>query len=257
MEKQKIHFIPSWLTAPTTAIQVHVIGAGGTGSTMLTALARINYALNDMGHCGLQVTLFDDDRVEEANLGRQLFAESELGLYKAGALVSRVNRFFGTAWKARHMRYEEYRGNPVTITIACVDSVASRRNICDRLEKPCADSHHRDRPLYLMDFGNGRHSGQVLLSTLGDIAQPNSEKFQTVAKMGNVFDTFRDMELREDDGLPSCSLAQALQQQDLFINSVLSNMGASLLWSMLRNGYLQHRGMFVNLLDYRSVPIGV
>ena len=251
-----MHFIPNWLTAPTSAIQVHLIGAGGTGSTMLTALARINYALTDSGHCGLQVTLFDDDRVDGANLGRQLFAECELGLYKAGAVISRANRFFGTKWKARNMRYEEYRENPATITIACVDSVASRRNICGKLEQPTV-SHHRDRPLYLLDFGNGRYSGQVLLSTTCEIAQPRSKKFEAVSQLDNVFQTFPEMEEQRDDGLPSCSLAQALQQQDLFVNSVLSNMGASLLWSMLRNGYVRHRGMFVNLEDYRSLPIGV
>lgn len=257
MERERMHFIPNWLVSPTTAIQVHLIGAGGTGSTMLTALARMNYALMDSGHCGLQVTLFDDDRVDGANLGRQLFAECELGQYKAGALISRANRFFGTNWKAKNIRYEAHRENLATITIACVDSVASRRNICDRLEKSCADSHHRDRPLYLLDFGNSRYSGQVLLSTIGEIAQPYSDKFQTVAQMGSVFQTFPDMDGQLDDGLPSCSLAQALQQQDLFINSVLSNMGASLLWSMVRNGYVRHRGMFVNLEDYCSQPIGV
>ncbi len=257
MEKQRIHFLPNWLANPTNAVTVHLVGAGGTGSTLLTAFARINYALLQLGHCGLQVTLFDHDEVSEANLGRQLFADSELGRNKAVALINRVNLFFGTNWKAQSKRYEQHGGNPATITLACVDSVAARRNICNRLEHVCADIHHRDRPLYLLDFGNGRYSGQVLMSTIGDIAQPESEKFETVARMGNLFDTFPDLETQEDNGMPSCSLAQALQQQDLFINSVLSNMGASLLWAMLRNGYVRHRGLFVNLEDYRTVSIGV
>ncbi|MNR06603.1 thiamine biosynthesis protein ThiF [compost metagenome] len=257
MEKQRIHLLPNWLANPTNAINVHLVGAGGTGSTLLTALARINYALLETGHCGLQVTLFDHDEVCEANLGRQLFADSELGMNKAVALINRVNLFFGTNWKAQGRRYEQHSGNPATITLACVDSVAARSNICDRLENFCADIHHRDRPIYLLDFGNGRFSGQVLLSTIGEIAQPESEKFETVSKMGNVFDTFPDIERQADNGLPSCSLAQALQQQDLFINSTLSNMGASMLWSMLRNGYVRQRGMFVNLEDYRTMPIGL
>lgn len=252
-----IHFLPNSLVNPTNAIGVHLIGAGGTGSTLLTALARMNYALLQTGHCGLQVTLYDDDMVSEANLGRQLFADSELGMNKAVALINRVNLFFGTNWKAQGRRYEQHSGNLANITLCCVDSVASRRSICERLAHFCADLHYRDRPLYLLDFGNGRYSGQVLLSTIGEITQPESEKFETVAAMGNVFETFPDIQGQKDDGLSSCSLAQALQQQDLFINSVLSNMGASLLWSMLRNGYVQHRGMFVNLEDYRTMPIGL
>ena len=31
-------------------------------------------------------------------IGRQLFSETELGMNKATAAVTRVNRFFGTAW---------------------------------------------------------------------------------------------------------------------------------------------------------------
>lgn len=72
---------------------VFVIGAGGTGSQVATGLARISVALQALGHPGLHVTVFDPDTVTEANIGRQLFSGSELGLNKAAALVTRINRF--------------------------------------------------------------------------------------------------------------------------------------------------------------------
>ena len=72
---------------------MNLIGAGGTGSQVLTALARMNHALTELNHAGLSVRLWDDDVITEANLGRQLFAESELGLYKSVALINRINRF--------------------------------------------------------------------------------------------------------------------------------------------------------------------
>ncbi len=34
----------------------------------------------------------------QANIGRQLFSETELGQNKAVSLVTRINRFFGYAW---------------------------------------------------------------------------------------------------------------------------------------------------------------
>ncbi|AVM50776.1 hypothetical protein C4H12_10060 [Capnocytophaga sp. oral taxon 878] len=69
------------------SLQIHLIGAGGTGSQVLTALARINHSLKALGQAGFSLTLWDDDCITEANLGRQLFAASELGLYKSQASI--------------------------------------------------------------------------------------------------------------------------------------------------------------------------
>lgn len=91
--KPKIHFTDNRLLNPTNPITINLIGAGGTGSQTLTALARMSHALIELEHAGFIVKLWDDDKVSEANLGRQLFAECELGMYKSVALINRVNRF--------------------------------------------------------------------------------------------------------------------------------------------------------------------
>jgi molybdopterin/thiamine biosynthesis adenylyltransferase len=75
-----IHFTDKYLLNPTNPISVNLIGAGGTGSQMLTALIKINHCLITLGHIGLHVNLYDDDVVTPANQGRQLFAEAEVGL---------------------------------------------------------------------------------------------------------------------------------------------------------------------------------
>lgn len=260
-KKQRVHLVPAYLLNPTNPIRIHLIGAGGTGSTFLTALARMNHALREMNHCGLEVVLFDHDIIEPSNLGRQLFAKAELGLNKAVALINRTNRFFGTNWKAVDGRYEESslkHGGLATITVTCVDTVKSREAVADRLKEKEEWRFQRDRPLYWLDLGNGRDSGQVLLSTTCKVEQPTSKKFQTVDRLADVFETFPNLlDAFKDNDEPSCSLAQALNEQDLFINSVLSNMGASLLWSMFRLGVLEHRGFFLNLASYRSTPIPI
>ncbi|XCP04908.1 PRTRC_ThiF: PRTRC system ThiF family protein [Bacteroides fragilis] len=91
---KKIHYTDRYLLNPYHPVTVFVIGAGGTGSQVATGLARMSVALQALGHPGLHVTVFDPDTVTEANIGRQLFSGSELGLNKAAALATRINRFF-------------------------------------------------------------------------------------------------------------------------------------------------------------------
>lgn len=85
--KTTIHFTDNYLISPTNPIEINLIGAGGTGSKVLTALMEMSHSLTELGHAGLQVRLWDDDIITEANLGRQRFAPSETGLYKSVALM--------------------------------------------------------------------------------------------------------------------------------------------------------------------------
>lgn len=262
-EKTKAHFTDSYFLNPTNPITLNLIGAGGTGSQVLTALARINFALNELDHAGFSVRLWDDDFVSSANLGRQLFAESELGLPKSVALINRVNRFFGTDWKAETTKFEmreegKLPKNAVAnIYISCVDKVSARFGIADLLKNLEGIGYHSNRPYYWMDFGNSRDSGQVILSTVGKIRQPQSEKFETVESLPFVTDEFRQLlKVSEtQDDTPSCSLAEALERQDLFINSTLAQMGCSLPWSLFRNGLTENREFFLNLKNFQSQPL--
>ena len=106
-EKKAVHFTDNYLISPTNPISVNLIGAGGTGSKVLTALMEINESLIALGHAGLQVRLWDDDVITSANLGRQRFFESETGLYKSVALINRINRCIGTNWKAETVKFEK------------------------------------------------------------------------------------------------------------------------------------------------------
>ena len=262
--KTKVHFTENSLINPTNPVTVNLIGAGGTGSQVLTALARMNHALTEPNHAGLSVRLWDDDVITEVNLGRQLFAESELGFYKSVALINRVNRFFGTNWKAETQKFEKddlgkLQSNMKSeIYISCVDSVKSRFDIAEILNELKIDKgYYRNQCKYWIDFGNSQFTGQVLLSTIGDIRQPNSEKYETVENLPFITEEFGELlKVSElEDNTPSCSLAEALEKQDLFINSTLAQMGSSLLWNLFRNGLTESRGFFLNLKNFQSQPI--
>lgn len=234
---KKIHFTDRYLLNPRHPVTVFVIGAGGTGSQVITNLARMSMALQALGHPGLHVTVFDPDTVSQANIGRQLFSETELGLNKAVSLVTRINRFFGYAWTAEPQcfpsrNYSE--NNTANIIITCTDNIRSRLTLWKFLKKVRKEnsSDHSD-PIYWMDFGNSQTKGQVITEEV-DYAK-----------------------IKEKESGPSCSLAEALDKQDLFINSTLAHIGCDLLWRMFKEGKTLYRGAYVNLetLKVTAIPV--
>lgn len=260
-KKTSVHFVDNSLLRPTNPVTVNLIGAGGTGSQVLSALARINYSLVTLQHPGLSVKVFDGDVVTKANQGRQLFYEPELGMNKAVALINRINRSLGFNWKAVPYLYDDHiepSSKTATITISCVDTVQTRFDIATLLGNS-DEIGYGTRPVYWMDFGNLKYTGQVLLATLRPVSQPASRKFQPVASLPLITQEYEELLLqaKNDTTTPSCSLAEALARQDLFINPSLANLGSSLLWTMFREGMLFYRGFFLNLKDFRTQPVRV
>lgn len=233
---------------------------------LIVSVLFFDDSLIALGHAGFQITLYDADIVTTANQGRQLFADCEVGMHKATALINRINRFFGTNWKAVTLPYstatqkqlpQKGRAN---ITITCVDTVSARFDIAKILESlDGADTiQQRDKSLYWLDLGNGRTTGQAVLATIGNITQPQSELFEPVGRMPFVTEEFKtELMMDEDSNEPSCSLAEALEKQDLFINSTLANMASSLLWNLFREGMISDRGFFLNLKTFKCQPIAV
>jgi PRTRC genetic system ThiF family protein len=260
--KTAVHFVDKYLLAPTNPIVVNLIGAGGTGSQVITALGRTNESLLALRHPGLFVRLFDEDIVTRFNLGRQLFAKSELSMYKSVALINKVNRHFGTNWKAITENYSpnisERSWLSANLTITCVDKAETRFQIAETLTKLSYQTNAHDRPIYWMDYGNGQHTGQMLLSTVSAVEQPQSKKYKPVASLPLITEEFKELLAGvNDNDQPSCSMAEALGKQDLFINTSHCPFGSSLLWSMFREGMIKYRGFFLNLKEFRAQPIPI
>lgn len=262
---RKIHYTDQYLLNPYHQVTVFVIGAGGTGSQVVTNLARMNMSLQALGHPGLYVTLFDPDIVTEANIGRQLFSEAEIGLNKAVALVTRINRFFGYAWKAEGKSFPSSRkhekDNPelANIIITCTDNIRSRLDLWRLLKHHRKNTHNDEKaPIYWMDFGNAQTTGQVLIGNIRNkIYQPASTEYHPIPKMNVITEETSYSTIEEKDSGPSCSLMEALQKQDLFINSMLAQIGCDILWRMFREGRTLYRGAYLNLDTLRVNPIPV
>lgn len=259
---KRVHYTDNYLVNPQHPVTVNLIGAGGTGSQVLTCLSRLDVTLRALGHPGLYVTLYDPDIVTESNIGRQLFGPSDLGLNKAQCLITRINNFFGNDWKAvdsiyPHTLKDARQEHLANITITCTDNIKSRLDMWKVLKDvPVSNYRNYSTPLYWLDFGNTQTIGQVVLGTIPkSIKQPASEQYETVGSLKVITRFVKYSSVKEEDSGPSCSLAEALAKQDLFINSTLAQLGCNLLWKLFRNGMLEHQGLYLNLSTMKVNPI--
>jgi PRTRC genetic system ThiF family protein len=255
--------------------EIHVIGAGGNGAQFINGLARMVLSLRALGHPGFVVKLHDGDLVTEANIGRQLYSGSDIGLAKSTVLVNRINAYYGLNFDAVPTRWPNSNSNPdsnrVAIVVGCVDNNAARRQIGEHLKKGV----YR----YWLDMGNSAKSGQVIFgeSTTHYVRRLQYQKRQRARKaddddgyydgdttgegprLPTVLELFKDMRNPKipEDLTPSCSLAGALERQDLFINQLLSTWALQLLWGFYRAGSLENHGYFINSERGLSTPLPV
>ncbi len=234
---------------------VALIGAGGNGSQMLTCLARLHHAMVALGHPGFDVTVYDPDTVSEANVGRQMFSPADVGQAKADVLTYRVNAFFGLAWKARAERFEvkSVVHDSADLSIVCVDSRSARRAIRQHV----IDATSRNGLAYVMDLGNRAADGQVILGQIGRHrnAKPRAEGHLDLPDPYTLLPAL--VATSAEDTAPSCSLAEALQRQELFVNDDVTRAASQILWHLLRRGRLYWHGAFVNCNTGRRTPIAV
>lgn len=262
----KVHYTAAYLLNPQHPVTINLIGCGGNGSQMLMQLARINEALRKLGHIGLHVTCYDNDIITEANLGRQLFSPSELGMNKAVAMITRVNRFFGLQWKAEPQLFTSKHStstDAANIFITCIDSLKGRKEIntyFEKYKKHCKKHEPYQRCYYWMDMGNSQYSGQFIIGTIETSLGKRTKKKDEVVvnSLPTLFNKFPAMERQKEKASgPSCSLAEALEKQDLFINSILVQYAAHALWGLMREGKLNYQGAFINLQTLKVAQITI
>lgn len=227
-----------WINRP---INITMVGAGGTGSALLTELFQLSYLLEQLsnGEVYLNVILYDGDTVSQSNVGRQGFWATDVGLPKASTLVSRFNAFGQVNWLAVDKMFTVHDLSRQTdLLITCVDSAMVRSSIATQLTS---------RALWL-DTGNDRDSGQVVLGQLCN---------QENKLIPNVFDLYPSLANIEDKPEDSCSHEQALAKQDFGINKKVALEAAGLVWQLLRYGKIERHGSFINIADGTTHPLPI
>jgi PRTRC genetic system ThiF family protein len=219
--------------------EIIVVGCGGTGSLVLSGLLSIVIALRGCGRrSAINITAYDGDIVTMANIGRQPFYPAEIEQNKAVALVNRLN-MAGLNAKAEPKYFDKIEGSRVNrLVIGCVDTRKSRRTI-----KECLKGYRG----YYLDCGNDLHSGQVIVGC----GHPDY-------KLPMPWDICPDLVSdAPEDNTPSCSLAEALNSQDLMVNRFAANIALELVWQLLRYNSLEIQGAFFDSRRMRVNPIPI
>lgn len=157
----------SLLVAVRKKLNIHVIGAGGTGGYAVTYLARL---LSGGEHV---IHVYDGDQVEAKNLKRQNFTASDLDLNKAEAVCSHIrddilhapemvahDKFIGSREEFLADIVASLEDDQSLIIVLAVDNVATRKMVNELI----MDDLLRARILTVaIDSGNGNQGGQVVL----------------------------------------------------------------------------------------------
>jgi PRTRC genetic system ThiF family protein len=239
----------------TKPVNIVLVGGGGTGSRMLEHLVCLHRAMRALGHPhGLQVTLVDCDVVSQANVGRQAFYPCDVGSYKAYTLINRANMALGdTRWNASVVKLttQSTGFQDVDMVIGAVDNRSARLAMLRCLERTGSGCR------YYLDMGNRAADGQVILGEVTSSKRKTDDVWR-LPHVGEMWPELINPKLdKVEDDLPSCSLAEALEKQSLYINPAVSLFAANLLWQLFTKGSIDSCGAFVNM-DYMTVaPIAI
>ncbi len=228
-------------------VRVLVVGCGGNGSAIAAGLVYLHQALLAYGHPeGLHVTLLDPDVISPTNCVRQPFSQSEIGLHKSVVLANRLNMFWGLDWQGIPEKLDpKRRFDGVDIVIGCVDTRKARAAIAK-----CAEDWSEVD--YWLDLGNNADSGQFVLGEpLNRRNRRHRLRLRTIAEL---FPEVIQVD-SEDESLPSCSAAEALDRQEPFVNPTLANHALAVLARLFRYGAVSYHGAFVNLSGIGAVQV--
>ena len=260
MDKETIHYAPSYFIQPTHPITISVIGCGGTGSLVVPRLARLDYILKELGMPGLYVTVYDGDIVEQNNVGRQNFNKNDIGEYKAANIIEKVNMSYGLDWECVN-HYVKKTFPKSNIIITCVDNVDIRSFIhSTRLLNHSNYSNDYKKNFYWLDCGNGKDFGQVVLCSLQPVEQPEKSIYNCQKYLPSVIDIYGELEqynTQETQGIEGCSMAESLAKQDVFINDEIAIQAVKIIQQLVRNFRISYHGAVVNQKTNKVIGIPV
>lgn len=248
---QMKHKLPAHLL--TRPVSILLVGAGGTGSRMLEKLVCLHKALRAKGHPhGLMVRVVDPDTVSPANIGRQAFYPGDVGSFKSDVLVNRANMALeDVAWESVPAKLDTSASlQNVDIVIGAVDNRSARLGMLRGLENTLGGVR------YWLDMGNRKADGQVVLGEVSSRRKVGEDKLR-LPHVGELYPELIDPAFEDADDAPSCSLAEALEKQSLFINPTISDFAGQLLWQLFTKGEIDTHGAFINLERMTVMPLRI
>ncbi len=232
-------------------VRLTLVGCGGTGSHLASALVALDLALRERG-IACEIVFLDPDVVEEKNVGRQLFALADVGQPKAQVLAERLNAAFGTriGALARAVTKEEGDGatfvgdGTLSIVIGCVDNAPARVAIARAVQAA-------EGRLWWLDCGNEHRSGQVALGNCAPArALRGAVALGLIDRLPAPHVVYPDLvrpRRRATRAPRSCAEAAAAGEQSLMVNRVVAAYAGAMLHDFLVTRTLRYFAVAVDL----------
>jgi PRTRC genetic system ThiF family protein len=241
---------------PNTHIQtITVVGLGGTGAQITRSVARMVYDMKAARMHTPQIVLIDPDRVEQKNVGRQLYTEADVGQPKAHVLMHRFNMALGLDIIAIDQlvsaeKHIERWGN---LIIGAVDNHLARRELA------------KANGAIWVDTGNHFNAGQVVIGNTGDpetalrYIDGQDGRYLYLPNAGLLFPALLEPEAEpQPEPERSCAELVASREQDLLINDWMATIASQYLYKLLHRQPITSFVSYVSAdgMSVRSVPIG-
>lgn len=242
---------------PNTHIQtVTIVGLGGTGAQVARSVARMVYDMQQVRLHTPQIVLIDPDKVEQKNVGRQLYVEADVGQSKAHVLMRRFNMALGLDIVAidqpvnaeRH--FERWGG----LIVGAVDNHLARRELA------------RANGAIWIDAGNHFSAGQVVIGNTGDYETAmryidgQNGKYAYLPNAGLLFPTLLEPEPQakpQPEPERSCAELVAAREQDLLVNDWIAVAAAQYVYKLLYRQPITSFASYISAdgMSVRSLPI--
>lgn len=235
-----------------------VVGAGGTGSFVVPAIARLIYELKQQQNKPAEMLIVDPDVVENGNIPRSNFCFAEIGRYKAQTLAERVSTAWGieTSFSCerfdpeKHLKSSTSDYRSLTIIVGCVDTYLARREMHRALDE--FRSYGDASRVWWIDGGNGKASGQVLLGSTTKPLKPDQYFTGTSICRALPSPSLQHRDLLEPEKIEaksdaSCPERVRLGEQGLNINQRVAIEMVEILSSLLLTRDLRRFAVYFEL----------
>lgn len=219
---------------------IFVIGAGGTGSFLIPALARFLFSQNFNG----VLTIIDGDKYEEKNADRQLFSKAMLNTNKAEyqcmAIESQLpNVPFELEYIDEYLSEEDVKTTIPngSVVINCADNHAIRKYVEDHIQSLEHGIH--------ICCGNEFRDGQVQVSGLSELPSI----YEKYPEMNTTDGDISTMSCQEISALPSGGqlIAANMMAAAIGLNYFIRVFDGKVPWThcveydVLNNNFLSHK----------------
>lgn len=227
-------------------------GSGGNGSQLAEPVSRLVYTLNSIDR-PTRLSFVDFDKVEDKNIGRQLFCKAELHQYKSVALATRYGHAFGIeieAYVGPIIDYTPRVGrDTLVVLVGCVDKYTGRREMARILDQ----NPYNASQIVWIDCGNLRDSGKVYVGTTNRTERlansfPLPGLCTQLPSISILQPRLLEPEADTDDTTNlSCAQLVNLRLQSINVNKMAATIAAEYLTQLLLDHNLKTFATYFNL----------